>query len=81
VNPLTVRETMALTLADTPYRYPGAREARALDHLGLTPTRFYALVNRLIDEPRAEAWDARVVRRLRRLRERRAEARNYRRVG
>lgn len=64
-----------IALAATPYRYPAVRETHALERFGLTPTRFWARVNRLIDEPEVEREIPGVVRRLRRLRELRRQER------
>lgn len=66
---------LALILAATPYRYPARREADALDQLNLTPTRFWALVHRLLDDPAAEEAMPAEIHRLRRLREARSRAR------
>ena len=46
---LTDRERRALTLAATPFRHPAVRDTRALEELGLSPTRFWALVDGLLD--------------------------------
>ena len=72
---LSDQERLALELAATPYRYPALREGRALDELGLTPTTYWHLVDTLLD--RADALEAMpaAVRRLRRVRDRRAQAR------
>lgn len=72
---LTVRDHMVLHLATTPYRYPARREADALHQLGLTPTRFHAAVNRLLDHPDALAAYPADVHRLRRLRDARRRQR------
>lgn len=72
---MTIRERMALELAARRYRYPARREADALELVGLTPTRFWATVDRVLDDPDAESAMPADVRRLRRLRDRRAEAR------
>lgn len=72
---LTDDERHALTLAATPYHYPAVREARALEQLGLSPTRFWLLVDGLLDRGDALAEMPREVGRLRRLREARAAAR------
>ncbi|HEY0890481.1 MAG TPA: DUF3263 domain-containing protein [Nocardioides sp.] len=42
-----------LTLAATPYRYAALRDERALAEFGLSPTRFWARVNMLLDDPTA----------------------------
>ena len=73
---LSDADRLTLTLAATPYRYPARREADALDQLGLTPTRFWARVHRLLDDPVAEAAMPAEVHRLRRLREARRRVRS-----
>ena len=78
---LTVREHMTLRLASAPYRYPARREADALDLVGLRPTPFWALVNRLLDRPDALAAYPTEVHRLRRVRAARARHRSLRRAG
>ncbi len=57
------------------WKQPGAKEQAIRDQLGLTPTRYLQLLNRLIDEPEALAYDPVTVNRLRRLRERGATRR------
>jgi hypothetical protein len=64
-----------LVLAAAVFRYPARREALALERFGLTPTRFWARVDRLLDDPAAAAVKPVEVARLRRLRELRRQAR------
>lgn len=66
---LTVRDRMTLRLATTPFKYAAARDSRARDELGYSPTRFHQRVAWLIDQPDAEREFPSEVRRLRRLRE------------
>lgn len=73
---MTDHDRLALMLAARPYRHPARREADALDRLSLTPTRFWALVGRLLDDPDAEREMPAEVRRLRRLRDARRMARS-----
>ncbi len=54
---------------------PGAKEQAIHDLFGLTPTRYYLRLNRLLDEPAATAHDPVLVKRLRRLRETRTRRR------
>lgn len=54
---------------------PGAKDAQILDRFGLTPTRYYARLRWILDQPEAVAYDAATVGRLRRLNERRAAVR------
>jgi hypothetical protein len=54
---------------------PGPKEAAINEQLELSTTRYYELLNELIDRPEAEAHDPLVVRRLRRMRDRRRRSR------
>ncbi|MET9348666.1 DUF3263 domain-containing protein [Streptomyces termitum] len=47
---------------------PGAKERAVRERLGLSPTRYYQLLNALLDDPRALAHDPVTVNRLRRVR-------------
>lgn len=73
---LTEREQQLLWLAGAIYKHPGYREQVARDSHGLSPTQFYAEVNRIIDTVDALEHDAPTVYRLRRLRDRRRAARS-----
>lgn len=57
------------------WRQPGAKEQAILDTLGISPTRYYQLLNELIDIPEALASDPGLVTRLRRQRARRRRLR------
>jgi hypothetical protein len=57
------------------WRYAGAKEQAIRDTFGLSGTRYYQLLNRLLDEPAALAHDPVLVGRLRRLRARRTRSR------
>jgi hypothetical protein len=78
---LTVRERMALEIAATPYRYPAVRDGHVIDQLGWTPTRFWQVVDALLDRPDALEEYPQTVSRLRRLRDSRAQQRSGRRAG
>jgi hypothetical protein len=60
------------------WRQPGAKEQAILDDLGISPTRYYQLLNELIDSPEALARDPGLVTRLRRQRARRQKLRSAR---
>jgi hypothetical protein len=60
------------------WRQPGAKEQAILDSLGITPTRYYQMLNELIDDPAALASDPALVARLRRQRSRRERLRSPR---
>lgn len=72
---MSVREHIVLRLAASTYRYPARREEDALHMVGLTPTRFWAAVHRLIDRADVAAHYPREVARIRHLRDARAAAR------
>ncbi|QSB15090.1 DUF3263 domain-containing protein [Natronosporangium hydrolyticum] len=57
------------------WRHAGAKEQAIRDTFGLSATRYYQLLNRLLDEPAALAHDPVLVGRLRRLRSSRTRAR------
>jgi Protein of unknown function (DUF3263) len=50
------------------WRQPGAKEQAIRDTFGVSTTRYYQLLNALLDDPRALEHDPVVVQRLRRLR-------------
>lgn len=54
---------------------PGPKERNVRQRLGLSPTRYYKVLNELIDSPDALAYDPLVVRRLRLRRDLRRRAR------
>jgi len=70
-----------LEIESRQWRHVGTKEAHVRAELGMTPTRYYAVLNRLLDDPAAEAEFPLVVRRLRRLREARKRARSRRTVA
>lgn len=75
---LTVREQMALDVERRRWRYLGAKEAWIREHLSMSLTRHAQVVNALLDRPDALEQDAQLVNRLRRLRDRRRDARRSR---
>lgn len=60
------------------WKYPGAKETAVFEEFGLTPTRYYQLLNALLDRPAALALEPMTVRRLRRLRAARRDQRSPR---
>jgi len=75
---LTDVQLAVLEIESRTWRYAGVKEAHIRAELGMTPTRYYAVLNRLLDDPAAEAAYPQLVRRLRRLREARVRARSPR---
>jgi hypothetical protein len=63
------------------WQYAGAKEQAVKDMFGLSPTRYYQVLNAIIDNPDALAHDPLLVRRLRRMRKSRQQARSMRRLG
>jgi hypothetical protein len=53
----------------------GPKEVAIRERFDLSPTRYYQILNELLEAPEAMAYDPLVVRRLRRLRDRRRRAR------
>lgn len=65
---LSRREHEMLTFERQWWRQAGAKETAIRDRFGVTPTRYYQVLNALVDRPDALAADPLLVRRLRRLR-------------
>ncbi|RBM17808.1 DUF3263 domain-containing protein [Streptomyces sp. PT12] len=72
---LSERERAVLAVERASWPGPGAKERAIRDRLGISPTRYYQLLNALLDDPRALAHDPVTVNRLRRLREARRRRR------
>jgi hypothetical protein len=66
---MKVRDHMALTLAGAHFAHEGRRVSAMYERLGLSETRFWALVDRLIDTLEAEREYPAIVRRLKARRE------------
>jgi hypothetical protein len=60
------------------WRFPGAKEREILEVFGFPATRYYQLLNELIDRPEAAQFDPVLVARLRRQRVRRRRMRSTR---
>ena len=78
---LTDVEAAVLALEREFWKYPGAKDATIHDRFGWAPTRYYQVLNALIDRPEALEADPLLVRRLRRLRASRQRQRSARRLG
>nr|WP_245245122.1 DUF3263 domain-containing protein [Streptomyces palmae] len=66
---LSERDRALLAMEARGWPGPGAKERAIRERLGITPTRYYQLLNALIDDERALAHDPVTVNRLRRLRQ------------
>ena len=73
---LSRREHEMLTFERQWWRQAGAKETAIRDRFGVPPTRYYQVLNALVDRPDALAADPLLVRRLRRLRRARARTRS-----
>ncbi|GAA5048676.1 DUF3263 domain-containing protein [Nocardia callitridis] len=78
---LTRREHEILAFERQWWKYAGAKEEAIRELFGLSPTRYYQVLNALVDRQEALAADAMLVKRLRRLRASRQKARAARRLG
>jgi hypothetical protein len=54
---------------------PGPKESAIRERFGVSGTRYYQILNALLDDPSALEYDPMVVKRLRRMRDRRRRAR------
>ena len=73
---LSEQEAAILAFERNWWRQPGAKEQAIADRLGLSATRYYQLLNELIDRPEALGFDPVLVKRLRRQRARRERMRS-----
>ncbi|MGL3150957.1 DUF3263 domain-containing protein [Microbacterium sp. A82] len=78
---LTDRDRAILALESAWPRHGGAKEEAIRAKLGMSPARYYQLLGRLIDTEQALDHDPLLVRRLRRLREKKADQRVSRMRG
>ena len=72
---LTDRDREMLEFERQWWKYPGAKDTAIRERFDMSPTRYYQVLDALIDRPEAMSHDAQVVNRLRRLREARREQR------
>ncbi|MDQ1286442.1 MAG: hypothetical protein QG622_7 [Actinomycetota bacterium] len=78
---LTTRELEILAFERHWWKYAGAKEQSLRDRFGVSPTRYYQVLNALIDRPEALAHDPMLVKRLLRMRQSRQHSRSARRRG
>jgi hypothetical protein len=78
---LTEREQRILEFERQWWRYAGAKEQAIRELFDCSATRYYQLLNALIDNPAALQADPMLVKRLRRMRSARQRARSARRLG
>ncbi|MBU4337611.1 MAG: DUF3263 domain-containing protein [Actinobacteria bacterium] len=63
------------------WKYAGAKEQAVRELFDMSATRYYQVLNALIDDQAALAYDPMLVKRLRRMRASRQRARTARRLG
>jgi len=73
--PLSPRDQAILDFERSWWTEPGPKEGAIRARFDLSPTRYYQVLGDLLDAPEALGYDPLVVRRLRRLRDRRRRAR------
>ncbi|MFI2338354.1 DUF3263 domain-containing protein [Nocardia rhamnosiphila] len=78
---LSRREHEILAFERQWWKYAGAKEEAIRELFALSPTRYYQVLNTLIDRPEALAADPMLVKRLRRLRASRQKSRAARKLG
>lgn len=79
--PLSGREQEILTFERQWWKYAGAKEQAVRELFDLSATRYYQVLNAMIDRPEALSHDPMLVKRLRRMRQSRQRARSARRLG
>ena len=78
---LSERDQAILDFERQWWKYAGAKEQAIRDLFDMSATRYYQVLNALIDRPEALAADPMLVKRLRRLRATRQRTRHARRLG
>jgi hypothetical protein len=78
---LSDRDREVLAFERQWWKYAGAKEQAIRDLFDMSATRYYQVLNALIDSPAALAHDPMLVKRLRRMRSSRQRARTARRLG
>jgi len=78
---LSARDAAMLAFERQWWKYAGAKEQAVREKFDMSSTRYYQVLNALIDRPESMAYDPLLVRRLRRLRATRQRQRSARRLG
>lgn len=78
---LSERDREILALERLWWQYAGAKEQAIREKFDMSATRYYQVLNALIDREDALAFDPLLVKRLRRLRSQRQRSRSARRLG
>jgi hypothetical protein len=78
---LSDRDRQILAFERQWWKYAGAKEQAIRELFAMSATRYYQVLNALIDSPAALAHDPMLIKRLRRMRTSRQRARTARRLG
>jgi hypothetical protein len=81
VGSLSERDQQLLEFERQWWRYAGAKEQAIRDLFDMSSTRYYQVLNGLLDNPAAMAADPMLIKRLRRMRAARQQARSARRLA
>ena len=81
LSALSARDRDLLAFERQWWKYAGAKEQAIRELFDMSATRYYQLLNQLIDRPEALAYDPMLVKRLRRMRAQRQRQRAARRLG
>jgi hypothetical protein len=78
---LSERDARILAFERQWWKFQGAKEEKVRELFGMSATRYYQILNDLIDRPEALVADPMLVKRLRRMRDQRQRQRAARRLG
>jgi hypothetical protein len=78
---LSERDQRILAFERQWWKHAGAKEQAIREQFDMSATRYYQVLNALVDKPEAFAHDPMLIKRLRRLRAARQRARSARRLG
>jgi len=74
------RERAVIDFERSWFLYPGPKDRAVAEYLGISATRYYQMLRRLLDDPEAARYDPLTIRRLRRVREQARRRREERRL-
>ena len=77
-HPLSERERAVLTFEKRQWRHSGAKDQAIRENFEMSANLYYQLLNALLDRPEAQAFEPALVKRLRRLRADKQQARSGR---
>ena len=81
IGELSERDAEILAFERQWWKFPGAKEQAVRDKFQMSATRYYQVLNAIIDKPEALVEDPLLVKRLRRLRSKRQRMRSAKRLG